>query len=233
MTKSQTKLLLVDDDSNLVEALKLYLTTAGYVITAASDGREGLQKLFVERPDLILLDIMMPKLDGWELCSRIREVSSVPIIMLTARGQEADKVRGLQMGADDYVAKPFSLRELEAMIASVLRRSRLNASSQDHVLYADRELVIDSERWEVSRRGKPVELTATERRLLFLLADNMGRVLPTSRILEGVWGQEYVNDVDYVKLYIWRLRQKIEPNPSEPTYIRTEHGVGYRFVKQV
>ena len=233
MTKSQTKLLLVDDDSNLVEALKLYLTTAGYVITAASDGREGLQKLFVERPDLILLDIMMPKLYGWELCSRIREVSSVPIIMLTARGQEADKVRGLQMGADDYVAKPFSLRALEARIASVLRRSRLNASSQDHVLYADRELVIDSERWEVSRRGKPVELTATERRLLFLLADNMGRVLPTSRILEGVWGQEYVNDVDYVKLYIWRLRQKIEPNPSEPTYIRTEHGVGYRSVKQV
>jgi len=228
----QTKLLLIEDDANLVEALKLYLQTAGYDVAAATDGREGLQKLFAERPDLILLDIMMPRLDGWEVCRRIREVSSVPIIMLTARGQEAEKVRGLQMGADDYVAKPFSLRELEARITSVLRRSRLNASSQDHVLYADKELVIDSERWEVSRRGKPVELTATERRLLFLLAENVGRVLPTSRILEGVWGQEYVNEVDYVKLYIWRLRQKIEPDPSEPAYIRTEHGVGYRFVKQ-
>lgn len=228
----QTKLLLIEDDANLVEALKLYLQTAGYDVAAATDGREGLQKLFVERPDLILLDIMMPRLDGWEVCRRIREVSSVPIIMLTARGQEAEKVRGLQMGADDYVAKPFSLRELEARITSVLRRSRLNASSQDHVLYSDKELVIDSERWEVSRRGKPVELTATERRLLFLLAENVGRVLPTSRILEGVWGQEYVNEVDYVKLYIWRLRQKIEPDPSEPAYIRTEHGVGYRFVKQ-
>jgi len=231
--ESQTKLLLIEDDANLVEALKLYLQTAGYEVTAAADGREGLQKLFVERPDLILLDIMMPRLDGWEVCSRIREVSSVPIIMLTARGQEAEKVRGLQMGADDYVAKPFSLRELEARIASVLRRSRLNASSQEHVLYADKDLIIDSERWEVSRRGIPVELTATERRLLFLLAENMGRVLPTARILEGVWGQEYVNEVDYVKLYIWRLRQKIELDPAEPTYIRTEHGVGYRFVKQM
>ncbi len=231
--ESQTKLLLIEDDSNLVEALKLYLTTAGFVIATAGDGREGLQKLFVERPDLILLDIMMPRLDGWEVCSRIREVSTIPIIMLTARGQEADKVRGLQMGADDYVAKPFSLRELEARIQSVLRRSRLNASGQDQVLYADDELVIDSERWEVSRRGKPVELTATERRLLFLLAENMGRILPTSRILESVWGQEYVNELDYVKLYIWRLRQKLEPDPSHPTYIRTEHGVGYRFVRQI
>jgi DNA-binding response OmpR family regulator len=230
--ESQTKLLLIEDDSNLIEALKLYLTTAGYLIATAADGREGLQKLFVDRPDLILLDIMMPKLDGWEVCSRIREVSNVPIIMLTARGQEEDKVRGLRMGADDYVSKPFSLRELEARIQSVLRRSSLSAPSRDRVLYADEELVIDSERWEVSRQGKPVELTATERRLLFLLAENMGRVLPTSRILEGVWGQEYVNEVDYVKLYIWRLRQKIEPNPSQPTYIRTEHGVGYRFVKQ-
>lgn len=230
--ESRTKLLLIEDDSNLVEALKLYLTTAGYDIATANDGREGLQKLFVERPDLVLLDIMMPKLDGWGVCSRIREVSNVPVIMLTARGQEEDKVRGLQMGADDYVSKPFSLRELEARIASVLRRSRLHVSGQDRVLYADDELVIDSERWEVSRGGQPVELTATERRLLFLLAENMGRVLPVSRILEGVWGQEYVNEVDYVKLYIWRLRQKIEPNPSKPTYIRTEHGVGYRFVKQ-
>lgn len=232
MAESKIKLLLIEDDSNLVEALRLYLGTAGYRITSAGDGREGLQRLFAERPDLVLLDVMMPKLDGWEVCNRIREVSNVPIIMLTARGQETEKVRGLQMGADDYVVKPFSLRELEARIQSVLRRSLQNTSDKTAVLYADEDLVIDSERWEVSLRGEPVDLTATERRLLFLLAENHGRVLPTERILEGVWGQEYVDEVDYVKLYVWRLRQKIEPDPSDPTYIRTEHGVGYRFVGQ-
>ena len=174
----------------------------------------------------------MPKLDGWEVCNRIREVSNVPIIMLTARGQETEKVRGLQMGADDYVVKPFSLRELEARIQSVLRRSLQNTRDKTAVLYADEDLVIDSERWEVSLRGEPVDLTATERRLLFLLAENHGRVLPTESILEGVWGQESVDEVDYVKVYVWRLRQKIEPDPSDPTYIRTEHGVGYRFVGQ-
>jgi DNA-binding response OmpR family regulator len=174
---------------------------------------------------------MMPKLDGWEVCSRIREVSDVPIIMLTARGQESEKVRGLQMGADDYVAKPFSLRELEARIESVLRRSRAAPAVQGRILYADDELVIDSDRWEVSRQGEPVDLTATERRLLFLLAENSGRVIPTARILERIWGHEYANEVDYVKLYVWRLRQKVEPDPRRPTYIHTERGVGYRFAK--
>jgi two-component system KDP operon response regulator KdpE len=227
----KAKLLIVEDDANLVEALKLYLTTTGYDVASAGDGRAGLQRLFADRPDLILLDVMMPKLDGWEVCVRIREVSDVPIIMLTARGQEMEKVRGLQMGADDYVVKPFSLRELEARIESVLRRSRQAPSADSPVLYADEELVIDSERWEVCRRGKPVDLTATERRLLFFLAENMGRVLPTGRILERVWGEEYLNEVDYVKLYVWRLRQKIEPDASNPTYIHTERGVGYRFAK--
>lgn len=185
--------------------------------------------VFAERPDLVLLDIMMPRLDGWDVCRRIREASDVPIIMLTARGQEAERVRGLQMGADDYVIKPFSLRELEARIESVLRRSRLPPTTQKRVLYRDDELIIDSETWVVSRQGKPVELTATERRLLFYMAENRGAVLPTSRILERIWGEEYIDDVDYVKLYVWRLRQKIEPDPSDPTYIVTERGLGYRF----
>jgi two-component system KDP operon response regulator KdpE len=228
----KAKLLIVEDDDNLIEALKLYLTTAGYDVATATDGRAGLQRLFVERPDLILLDVMMPKLDGWEVCGRIREVSNIPIIMLTARGQEAEKVRGLQMGADDYVSKPFSLRELEARIESVLRRSLRTPTGESHILYADDQLVIDSERWEVRLHGKPLELTATERKLLFLLAENLGRVLPTERILERVWGQEYLEEVDYVKLYVWRLRQKIEPNASQPTYIHTERGIGYRFTKQ-
>lgn len=227
----KAKLLIIEDDVNLVEALKLYLTTAGYGVVAASNGREGLQQLYLQQPDLVILDIMMPGIDGWEVCNRVREVSDVPIVMLTARGQEAERVRGLQMGADDYVVKPFSLRELEARIESVLRRARMSPVVQERVVYADEELVIDSERWEVTKRGKPVELTATERRLLFLLAENRGRVVPTDRILERIWGHEYVGEARYVKLYVWRLRQKIEPDPKEPTYIHTERGIGYRFKK--
>jgi DNA-binding response OmpR family regulator len=228
----KAKLLIVDDDANLMQALELYLTRAGYEVITAADGREGLQKMYLQHPDLIVLDVMMPKLDGWEVCRRIREVSGVPIIMLTARGQEAEKVRGLQLGADDYVTKPFGLRELEARVESVLRRTRVSPVVQDHTLFADEELVIDTQRWEVSRHGEPVELTATERKLLFLLAENNGRVLPTSRILERIWGHEYIDEVDYVKLYIWRLRQKIELDPSNPEYIHTERGFGYRFAKQ-
>jgi two-component system KDP operon response regulator KdpE len=227
---SKGRLLIVEDDGNLVEALVLYFTSCGYQVASATDGREGLHMVFAERPDLVLLDIMMPRLDGWDVCRRIREASDVPIIMLTARGQEAERVRGLQMGADDYVIKPFSLRELEARIESVLRRSRLPPVTQKRVLYRDDELTIDSETWVVSRQGKPVELTATERRLLFYMAENRGAVLPTSRILERIWGEEYVDDVDYVKLYVWRLRQKIEPDPRDPTYIVTERGLGYRFM---
>ena len=225
-------LLFVEDDINLVEALDLYFSAGGYEVTVAADGREGLRQMYASRPDLIVLDIMMPKLDGWEVCARIREVSSVPIIMLTARGQEAEKVRGLQMGADDYLTKPFSLRELEARIESVLRRTQVSPAPRERVSYADDELVIDSERWEVTLLGQPVELTATERKLLFFLAENHGRVLPTSRILERIWGHEYVDEVDYVKLYVWRLRQKIEPDPKRPRYIHTERGIGYRFCKQ-
>lgn len=225
----KARLLVIEDDINLVEALKLYFSTAGYVVTSATDGREGLMEIYLQQPDLVILDIMMPGLDGWEVCDRIREVSDVPIVMLTARGQEAEKVRGLQLGADDYVAKPFSLRELEARVESVLRRARMAPMVRNRVLYADDDLVIDSENWEVSRGGKPIDLTATERRLLFLLAENQGRVMTTTRILERIWGQEYVGEAKYVKLYIWRLRQKIEPDPGSPVYIHTERGIGYRF----
>lgn len=227
----KAELLIIEDDANLREALELYLTSSGYQVATASDGRDGLQRLYARQPDLVILDIMMPGLDGWEVCSRIRDMSDVPIIMLTARGQESERVRGLQMGADDYVAKPFSLRELEARVESVLRRASAPRTVRDQTVVYDEELTIDLERWIVTRQGLPVELTATERRLLFLLAENMGRVLPISRILERIWGQEYVEEVDYVKLYIWRLRQKIEPDPAQPRYIHTERGIGYRFSK--
>lgn len=225
------KLLIIDDDAKLVQALELYLSKAGYEVITAADGLEGLQEVYAHRPDLIILDIMMPKMDGWKACRRIREVSDVPIIMLTARGQEYDKVKGLKQGADDYVAKPFGLKELAARVEAVLRRTRLPPPAEGAVLYADEELVIDSERWEVSRGGEPLELTATERRLLFYLVDNAGRVLTHRQLLERVWGPEYIDDVDYVKLYIWRLRQKIEEDPSQPRYILTERGIGYKFAK--
>ncbi len=226
-----TKLLIIDDDQTLVNALKLYLAKVGYQVLVASNGLEGLQVLYNERPDLVLLDIMMPKLDGWEVCKRIREMSDVPIIMLTARDQEADRVMGLKMGADDYVAKPFSLKELEARLEAVLRRTRLPPPVRGRILYCDAYLSIDSERWEVRRNGELVDLTPTELRLLLVLAEHAGRVMTHQQLLEQVWGAEYVDETDYTKLFIWRLRQKIEPDPSNPRYILTERGLGYRFSK--
>ena len=226
----KARLLVIDDDRVLSEALNLYLTQSGYEVIFTSNGTEGLHKLYSERPDLVVLDIMMPGMSGWDVCRRIREMSHVPIIMLTARGQEMDRVMGLKLGADDYIAKPFSLRELEARIQAVLRRTRLAPATSEGPLYADDWLVIDAGRMEVSLKGEAVDLTATERRLLFFLAENAGRILTSRQILEQVWGPEYIDDVDYVKLYIWRIRQKIEENPKNPQYILTERGLGYRFM---
>lgn len=231
LNRRKGKLLIIDDDSKLVEAVELYFCRAGYDIVTAADGLQGMQQMYSQRPDLIILDVMMPTMDGWETCRRIREISDVPIIMLTARGQESDRVMGLKLGADDYVAKPFSLKELEARVGAVLRRTRLSPPDRGRILYADDDLVIDSERLEVSRDGERVQLTATEQRLLFYLAENAGRVLTNEQILRAVWGPEYVDEADYVKLYIWRLRQKIEEDPQEPQYILTERGLGYRFVR--
>jgi len=225
----KAKLLIVDDDAQLVKALELYLRRAGYEVISALDGIEGMRRFHQHRPDLIILDIMLPRIDGWEVCERIRTMASVPIIMLTARGQETDRVKGLKMGADDYVVKPFSLRELAARVEAVLRRSQATQEQRDEVLYADDYLVIDGGRVEVRCAGQPVNLTATERRLLFFLAKNRGRLLTTSQILTSVWGSDYADEADYVRVYIWRLRQKIEPLPDEPGYILTEHGMGYRF----
>jgi len=229
---SPVSVLIIDDDNQLVKAVEIYLTKAGYRVFTAGDGRSGLEVIYHQQPSLVLLDLMMPRVDGWEVCRRIREVSDLPVIVLTARGQEADKVRGLKMGADDYVTKPFSLKELEARIQAVLRRSGPPTPRHSDVSYISRDLTIDFDGWQVTRAGKPVDLTATERRLLVFLAENRGRILPTARILEQVWGPEYVNEAEYVKLYIWRLRQKIEPDPNQPIYILTERGIGYRFASE-
>lgn len=227
-----TKLLIIDDDVTLVNALKLYLSKGGYEVLTATNGQEGLQTLYNQRPDLVVLDLMMPKMDGWQVCQRIRELSDVPIIMLTARDQEADRVQGLKMGADDYIPKPFSLKELEARLEAVLRRTRLPPPTPGRVIYEDSLLSIDSERWKVRLNNELVDLTPTELRLLLVLAENAGRVLTHQQLLEQVWGPEYVDETDYTKLFIWRLRQKIEPDPSKPRYIETERGLGYRFARR-
>jgi DNA-binding response OmpR family regulator len=225
------KLLIIEDDSELVAALDVYFSQAGYQVISAENGREGLQKLYDERPSIVILDIAIPKLDGWEVCRRIRELSDVPIVMLTARTQEDERVKGLKLGADDYVVKPFSLKELEARLEAVLRRSREAGPQKTGILFTDGELVVDADRLAVTRGGKHVDLTPTELRLMLYLAENTGRVLTHHQILGKIWGDDFTEDVDYVKLFIYRLRRKIERNPKNPQYILTERGIGYRFVK--
>jgi DNA-binding response OmpR family regulator len=226
----KNKLLIIEDDADLVKALELYFSRAGYEVVTAGNGLEGLQQMYSERPDMVILDIAMPKMDGWEVCQRIRELSDVPIVILTARVQEDERVKGLKLGADDYVVKPFSLKELEARLEAVLRRAQGTRRTKEGVLFANEELVIDADRLSVSRDGKRVELTPTELRLLLLLAENVGRVLTHRQILEKIWGAEYVDDSEYVKLFVYRLRRKIESDPENPRYILSERGIGYRFV---
>lgn len=226
---TDTTLLLIDDDATLIEALRIYLSRAGYEVRAATNGAEGLKEFYDQRPDLVILDVMMPQMDGWETCRRIRDLSTVPIIMLTAKGQETDRVKGLRLGADDYVSKPFSLKELEARIEAVLRRAERYESEEEPVLYVTDDIVIDSEHWEVRRNGERLDLTPTELRLLLYMAENAGRVLSHRQLLREVWGPDYVENTDYTKLFVWRLRRKIEKDPGDPQYILTERGIGYRL----
>jgi DNA-binding response OmpR family regulator len=228
---NDTKLLIVDDNVTLTSALQVYFEKAGYEVLLAADGMECLRKLYDQHPDLVILDLMLPKMDGWQVCQRIREICNVPIVMLTARNQQADRVMGLKMGADDYVSKPFSLQELEARLEAILRRARLSPPYRGRIIYNDGELSIDSDRSEVRLHGERVALTATELRLLLVLVENAGRVVTHRQLLEQIWGPEYTNEVDYTKLFICRLRQKIEANPGSPRYIVTERGLGYRFCR--
>jgi DNA-binding response OmpR family regulator len=229
------RVLIIEDDAQLGDALSVYLTRAGYEVKHAPNGDEGLRSFSSHPADLVILDVMMPGLDGWEVCRRLRQVSEVPIIILTARGHEQDRILGLSIGADDYMAKPFSLKELAARAAAVLRRTHgrqpQEVSRESSILFSDDRLTIDGLGWEVLRDGQPVELTATERKLLFYLVENKGRVVTPEQILEHVWGPAYVDQPDYVKLYVWRVRQKIEDDPSAPHYVLTERGLGYRFAR--
>jgi two-component system KDP operon response regulator KdpE len=211
--------------------LQLQLEQRNYRVVVASNGRDGLQKAYQVRPDLVILDIMMPGMDGWEVCRRLRELSNLPIVMLTARSLKGDVVKGLEAGADDYLTKPFSAAELDARIQAVLRRSNNKNGSNNSrsSFYSNGYLSIDFDRRIVTVHGKRVDLTPTEFKLLSCLVRNEGRVLPHRYLLTEVWGPEYADEVDYVKLYIRYLRLKLEENPSDPAYILTEWGIGYRF----
>ena len=227
---AERRVLIVDDEPNLVDAIRLYLEMEGYVILTAMSGQEALDKLRDLLPDLVILDVMMPGMDGFETLREMRKVSNVPVIMLTARGEEDDKVRGLRLGADDYVPKPFSQRELSSRVQAVLRRAETPPLVAKTTVQVDEDLTIDFSRAEVFLKGQRVQLTPTEYRLLYHLASNPGRVLPYETILAKVWGMEYREEEHYVRLYVNYLRQKIEPDPGKPKYILTERGLGYRFV---
>jgi DNA-binding response OmpR family regulator len=232
MAKEDSKLILiVDDEARMRRFMQMNLDLEGYRVIEASNGLEAIDRVREDLPDLVLLDVMMPELDGFETLHIIRETSTVPVIMLTVRDDEEDKVRGLELGADDYVTKPFSPRELASRIKAVLRRTEMDSpEGGKSLIKVDDYLQIDFNRRQVFVDGKPIRLRPTEYRLLYHLVQNAGYTLTHQIILSKVWGYEYQDESQYVRLYITYLRQKIEPDPSNPRYILTERGIGYRFV---
>ncbi|MFN2115617.1 MAG: response regulator transcription factor [Anaerolineae bacterium] len=224
-------ILVIDDDENLTRLLRESLEEAGYDVLSAGNGVDGMRELYAGRPDLVVLDVMMPRLDGWATLSRIREMSDVPVVMLSARDAESDRLRGFELGVDDYVTKPFSLRELNARIRAVLTRAAQGAASAGTPPLTVADLVIDFASRRVLKGGEPVQLTPTEYRLLATLGESFGRTVSHEQLLEAAWGPEYLDEPGYVKRYIWYLRQKIEDNPSQPRYVETVRGFGYRLRK--
>ncbi len=227
MTKG--RILVVDDDKTLLRLMREALTKADFEVVTAANGIDALQELYAKQPDLILLDVMMPRMDGWETAERIRQVNRVPIIMLTAKDEESDKLKGFEQGVDDYVTKPFSFAEIVARVNAVLGRARQVPVDHKPKRYVSGNLVIDTDARRVTKAGKVIELTPTEYRLLATLAENGGRVLSHEQLLNKVWGYEYGEDTGYVKRYIWYLRRKIENDPRKPEHILTERGFGYLF----
>jgi len=228
------KILAIDDDPAFLRLVEQVLTQKGYEVLTASSGQEGLRILFAHKPDLVLLDVVMTKMDGWQTCQRIRDISDIPIIMITGKyNAEEDIVRGLDYGADDYLIKPVGNRELIARVRAVLRRTELppSAAARTEITYIDDFLTMDIAQRKVIVNGKQVKFTPREFSLLALLVQNAGHILTHKQVLEKVWGWEYTDDLDYVRIYISHLRQKIEPVPAQPRYIITEPGVGYFFQK--
>jgi len=221
------RILIVDDEPRYVRLLEANLKTEGYTVSTAADGLQALEVFSAEPADLILLDIMMPRLDGFGVCKRIREFSNVPIMILTAKGEEQDRVRGLDLGADDYLVKPFSATEMLARVRAVLRRAERPAQQTGERYFVHGDLRIDLARAEVWRRDRPISLSATEYRLLLWFAHHMGTILTSEELLTGVWGPEYKTDKEILWVSIARLRQKLEEDAHNPRHIVTRSGLGY------
>lgn len=226
------KVLIIDDDEKLRVLMEHSFITAGAEAKTAIDGKVGLREFYEFKPDLVILDVLMPNMDGWETCKSIRLLSDVPIIMLTALGQDKDIVKGLDAGADDYMIKPFSVKVLVARAKAAVRRANTPVTTKKAIIYSDGHLTINLDEYSVLISAEHIKLTATEFRLLAYMLENAGRVVSFKQILENVWGWEYVDDLSYSRVYIWHLRQKIEPDPKNPIYLINVQGIGYRFEKQ-
>ena len=225
------KILIVEDEKAISDIIKFNLTKEGFEADTAYDGQDGLEKALSGNPDLILLDVMLPLMDGFEVCKRVRESSMVPILMLTAKEEEVDKVLGLELGADDYITKPFGMRELIARIRANIRRTDAQSNEVENGENLEKigNLTVDMNRYEVRKEGKTLDLTLREFELLKYLAEREDRVFSREQLLEEVWGYEYYGDIRTVDVTVRRLREKLEDDSSEPKYIMTKRGVGYYF----
>ena len=225
-------ILIIDDELDLLQLLEAIFKRSGAHTFTAFNGQEGLRQFYACQPDLVIVDLMMPQMDGWQVCRNIRQLSDTPIIILTALDMDDAVIRGLDCGADEFVTKPISHDVLLARARATLRRAELPPTGQQPVSYNDGYLVIDRDKRQLFVDGAPTKLSATEYLILTYLLEYAGRVLTFRQILEKVWGDEYRDNIDYVHVYISRLRRKIEKDPRQPAYLLTEHGVGYRFEKQ-
>ena len=223
-----TKLLVIDDDINICELLKMYLEKEGYEVKSALDGAEGIAYFKVYEPDLVLLDIMIPRKDGWQVCREIHEISSKPIIMISAKGEVFDKVLGLELGADDYVVKPFDMKELSARIKAVLRRYTAKETSAENDVIKFDQIEISHQKYELKLRGKAIDIPPKELELLYFLASNYNRVFTRDQLLDKVWGFDYLGDSRTVDVHVKRLREKLE-GVSDKWSLKTVWGVGYKF----
>ena len=224
----ETKLLIVDDDPNICDMLKLYFENEGYKIRTANDGVEGVQAFKMYDPDLVLLDIMMPKKDGWQVCREIREMSPKPVIMITAKGEVFDKVLGLELGADDFIVKPFDMKELSARIKAVLRRYNAHSKTSDDEIVKFENIEISLQKYELKLNGKAIDIPPKELELLYFLASNCNRVFTRDQLLDKVWGFDYLGDSRTVDVHVKRLREKLE-GASDKWTLKTVWGVGYKF----
>ena len=223
-----TKILIVDDDSAICDMLKIYFEKEGYSVKIANDGIEGINYFKMYDPDLVLLDIMLPKKDGWQVCREIREMSTKPVIMITAKGEVFDKVLGLELGADDFVVKPFDLKELSARIKAVLRRYQAHSSQSDDEVIKFDNIEISLQKYELKLAGKPIDIPPKELELIYFLAYNRNRVFTRDQLLDKVWGFDYLGDSRTVDVHVKRLREKLE-GVSDKWVLKTVWGVGYKF----